>query len=128
MLLSKVDKVVSDYIVKLGLALLLPRLYLEQQLKECIVKMIQKLLVVCLLSFMTSVVSADTLLINTIEKNTTVERPDRGMSRAQVENLYGKPIKKYSPVGEPPITKWSYANITVFFEHDHVIHSVVNRK
>ena len=72
--------------------------------------------------------SADTLLIDTVEKNANVSRPDRGMSRAQVESEYGKAVKKYSAVGTPPITKWSYQSMTVYFEHDHVIHSVVNRK
>lgn len=124
----KVDKLGSNYTFKFGHTRIFPWLSLEQQFREYIVKMIQKLVIVGFLSLMTAAVSADTLLINNIEKNASVERPDRGMSRAQVESQFGKPVKKYSAIGEPPITKWSYANITVYFEHNHVIHSVVNRK
>lgn len=90
-------------------------------------KKILKLVVLGLFSFMMLPVSADTLLINTIEKNATVERPARGMTVGQVLQQYGQPTKKYAPIGQPPITKWSYANITVYFEYNHVIHSVVNR-
>ena len=91
-------------------------------------KQIKNIIVVGILFFMTSVVSANTLLIRTVEKNASVDRPDRGMTTAQVESQYGKPVKKYTAIGEPPISKWTYSNITVYFEHDHVVHAVVNRK
>ena len=37
-----------------------------------------------------------------------------------------------APVGgeaptHPPITRWSYADYTVYFENDHVVHSVLNK-
>jgi hypothetical protein len=54
-----------------------------------------------------------------------VERPTKGMSQAQVESKYGEPLEKSAAVGKPPITTWTYAEFYVYFEYDHVIHSVV---
>lgn len=61
--------------------------------------------------------------------NTTegVLRPTQGMSMATVEQRFGQPEQKSAAVGEPPITRWTYKDFTVFFEHDLVIHSVVPR-
>jgi len=28
-------------------------------------------------------------------------------------------------VGKPPISRWEYPGFVVYFEHEHVIHSVV---
>ena len=50
-----------------------------------------------------------------------------GMSMDQVNNQFGAPGEKYAAVGEPPITRWVYDHYTVYFEHDHVIHSVLHR-
>ena len=30
-------------------------------------------------------------------------------------------------VGEPPITRWEYRNMIVYFEYDRVIHAVMKR-
>jgi hypothetical protein len=54
-----------------------------------------------------------------------VLRPVRGMSMASVEQKFGQPDTKSAAVGEPPITKWTYSNFVVYFEHNVVIHSVV---
>ena len=54
-----------------------------------------------------------------------VKRPAKGMSKAQVESKYGEPLEKSAAVGNPPITTWTYAEFYVYFEYDHVIHSVV---
>jgi hypothetical protein len=29
-------------------------------------------------------------------------------------------------VGHPPITRWDYPAYSVFFEHDHVLHTVAH--
>ena len=55
-------------------------------------------------------------------------RPARGMSMSQVENQFGPPREKYPAVGQPPITRWDYDNYSVFFEYQHVLHSVVRHK
>jgi len=54
-------------------------------------------------------------------------RPRSGLSMAQVENQFGAPGEKMAAVGEPPITRWVYDHYTVYFEYDHVIHSVLHR-
>lgn len=56
-----------------------------------------------------------------------VLRPTQGMSMAEVEQQFGMPEQKFSAVGEPPIIRWQYTDFVVFFEHSHVIHSVVPR-
>jgi hypothetical protein len=57
-----------------------------------------------------------------------VETPPRGASMAVVEQKFGAPSNKSSPVGSsgktPPITKWFYPNFVVVFENDKVIHTV----
>ena len=50
--------------------------------------------------------------------------PKTGMSKAQVAQQFGEPIEKTAAVGTPPISKWKYAEYTVYFENDHVIHAV----
>lgn len=54
-----------------------------------------------------------------------VLRPVQGMTMTSVEQKFGQPQQKSAPVGEPPITKWTYPDFVVFFEHNLVIHSVV---
>ncbi len=56
--------------------------------------------------------------------------PRRGMSMSQVERQYGPPVRKLQTRGgdspkHPPINRWEYANYIVYFERNHVIHSVV---
>jgi hypothetical protein len=64
----------------------------------------------------------------TPNSSTGVLRPTRGMSMAQVEAKFGAAAEKRAAIGEPPITRWRYADFDVFFEHNLVIHSVVMRK
>ncbi|HXS73580.1 MAG TPA: hypothetical protein VN725_06000 [Rhodanobacteraceae bacterium] len=56
--------------------------------------------------------------------------PHRGMTMAQVEREYGAPARKLDTRGgdsprHPPIHRWEYANYIVYFERNHVIHSVI---
>ncbi len=53
-----------------------------------------------------------------------VPSPTRGMTMKQVEAKFGAPASKTEPVGKPPITRWDYPAFQVYFEYDHVIHSV----
>ena len=50
--------------------------------------------------------------------------PVRGMSMTEVEQHFGKPIKKSAPVGKPPISQWHYDGFVVYFEYSHVIHAL----
>lgn len=52
--------------------------------------------------------------------------PVKGMSMTTVEQQFGAPVEKKPAVGEPPITRWIYSTFTVYFEHQYVIHSVVD--
>lgn len=60
----------------------------------------------------------ETIRINALDS------PRRGMSMDKVKNEYGKPIAMSNSVGEPPITRWTYRDRIVYFEHSHVIHAV----
>ena len=54
-----------------------------------------------------------------------IEVPQRGSTMAQVEAKYGAPREKHAAVGKPPITRWDYDALSVYFENDRVIHAVV---
>ena len=50
--------------------------------------------------------------------------PSHGMSEHAVLERYGAPTQRHEAVGKPPIRRWDYADFSVYFEHDHVVHSV----
>lgn len=56
------------------------------------------------------------------------ELPLRGSTKTQVESQFGNPQSSEGPTGEPPIYFWEYPDFTVYFEADHVIHSVVKKR
>jgi hypothetical protein len=58
----------------------------------------------------------------------TAGTPTRGQSMAQVERLHGAPSERFPAVGQPPITRWVYPTMVVFFEYDHVVHAVAVRR
>jgi hypothetical protein len=70
---------------------------------------------------------ADTLKMDGMSAGSNDARPTRGMTQASVESKFGSPVAVKAAVGEPPITRWEYANFVVFFEHDRVIHAVAKR-
>jgi hypothetical protein len=49
------------------------------------------------------------------------------MTMDKVQSRFGTPSQKLAAVGQPPITRWEYPSYIVYFEYDHVIHSVVKR-
>jgi hypothetical protein len=58
------------------------------------------------------------------------DRPASGMSMESVEAKYGAPSRRVPAVGgastaQPPITRWEYPGFVVYFEHNHVVHTVV---
>jgi hypothetical protein len=59
-------------------------------------------------------------------KDSDVNTPARGMTMSQVAGKFGEPVTKVPAVGKPPISRWEYPGFVVYFEHDHVIHSVVS--
>ena len=54
--------------------------------------------------------------------------PRRGIEKSQVLAEFGEPASRGPAVGDPPITRWEYADYYVFFEYEHVIHSVVKHR
>jgi hypothetical protein len=58
-------------------------------------------------------------------KESDVATPARGMTMDQVSAKFGAPASKVPAVGTPPISRWEYPGFVVYFEHEHVIHSVV---
>jgi outer membrane protein assembly factor BamE (lipoprotein component of BamABCDE complex) len=58
-------------------------------------------------------------------KESDVTTPTRGMTMTQVAAKFGAPVTKVPAVGKPPISRWEYPGFVVYFEADHVIHSVV---
>ena len=58
-------------------------------------------------------------------KESDVATPRRGMTMEQVASKFGSPGTKGPAVGKPPISRWEYPGFIVYFEADHVIHSVV---
>ncbi len=56
-----------------------------------------------------------------------IDTPSLGLSKSQVDSIYGSPMNKTGPVGEPAIYTWEYEYFNVFFENEHVIHAVVKK-
>ena len=52
-------------------------------------------------------------------------RPVKGLSMAYVEKKFGIAEHISDAIGKPPITIWTYPEFIVYFEYNHVIHSVV---
>ena len=53
--------------------------------------------------------------------------PRRGSTMDTVRSQYGEPEKAYAAVGQPPITRWEYPAFSVYFEHSHVIDTVMRK-
>lgn len=84
------------------------------------------------LGSLSSLAQADTLLIDRVKRETSISMPHRGMSMDSVISSFGEPEQRLAAVGgestqHPPITRWVYANFTVYFEHSHVVNAVANR-
>jgi hypothetical protein len=82
---------------------------------------------VALLLAFGSLANAETINMSGATAGSDDGRPSRGMTQASVESKYGSPVSVNAAVGEPPISRWEYADFVVFFEYDKVIHAVVKR-
>ena len=72
--------------------------------------------------------SADVLLLDSIQSAPALETPRRGISMSKVSQQFGDPLAQHGAVGDPPISRWDYNGYSVFFEHDLVLHSVITRQ
>jgi len=96
------------------------------------VKLLISLSLTIALASINPIASADTLLIDVIAASPSnsadgLSRPSRGQSMDQTRAQYGNPVEEKPWVGDPPITRWIYDQYTVYFEHEHVINTVVHR-
>ena len=82
----------------------------------------------CLLGILIATpVLADTLLIERVQRSDSAAMPNRGSTMDTVRSQYGEPEKAYPAVGQPPITRWEYPAFSVYFEHSHVIDTVMRK-
>lgn len=83
-------------------------------------------IIICCLMIGAPVAMADVLLLEGIqaERATATQRPSRGTSMERVEAMFGMPTNRHAAVGAPPIARWEYPGFVVYFEHQHVIHTV----
>ena len=78
---------------------------------------------------LTALAAGDVLQIPLSQQgDSKLPRPGKGMSKAEVEKLFGTPAQVQGPVGQPPITRWHYPEYVVTFEYDHVVHTVLKHK
>jgi hypothetical protein len=53
--------------------------------------------------------------------------PKMGTSQTSVRSSWGEPQAIRGPVGEPPIAQWVYQDFIVYFEGNHVLHTVLKQ-
>lgn len=83
------------------------------------------LLAVASVGFITPVSAEDIRVpVGQQSQDTSQEVPRTGLTKAAVKEKFGEPIQESAPVGNPPITRWTYSDFVVYFEYDHVIRSV----
>ena len=53
--------------------------------------------------------------------------PSTGQNKTNVASSFGQPLQTSGSIGDPPISRWEYDQFYVYFEYDHVIHSVLKK-
>lgn len=72
---------------------------------------------------------AETIKIGVSEQageNKNINRPQIGMTMDKVKEYFGNPAQISGPTGKPAIYQWKYADFSVYFEGEYVIHSVLH--
>jgi len=69
---------------------------------------------------------ADVLILQEVRQVERMDLPRNGQRMQDVESHFGAPEQRHAAVGEPPITRWDYADYSVYFEHDRVLFSVLH--
>lgn len=78
-------------------------------------------------AFVATPATADSLLVQRIERAKASSLPRAGTPMAAVEAQYGAPTEERDAVGQPPIARWIYPAFTVYFEYDKVVNAVINK-
>jgi hypothetical protein len=89
---------------------------------------IRLLVATSLLCLAAPLAQADTVVVgDTVTvRDSQISVPTRGMRMKRVEAQFGAPKARHAPVGKPPITRWDYDGFSVYFEYDHVVHTVAS--
>jgi hypothetical protein len=87
----------------------------------------KRMLIVIACALPVQFAQADTLLVDRSARAEAAALPRRGSLKQAVETQFGAPLEKRDAVGDPPITRWVYPGFSVYFEHDHVISSVLTK-
>ena len=66
-----------------------------------------------------------TLPLGTQTLDSDLRLPQRGETKRQVLKTMGEPQEKYAVIGDPPISRWVYADFVLYFEKNLLLHSVV---
>lgn len=87
-----------------------------------------KLPLALLMALAAGTAAADTLVVDGKVQlaPATQELPRRGSSMTTVEGRFGAPRARHAAVGQPPITRWDYETFSVYFEYQHVLHTVAH--
>jgi len=86
-------------------------------------------LLIALLLSLSSLAHAEEIRIPLGEQgDISIEKPQKGQLKAEVEAQFGEPKDWTEAKGQPPISSWQYENFVVYFESDVVIHSVLVHK
>lgn len=78
-----------------------------------------------------SAAQADTVVIplgNQAPEMQTANRPQKGQSTESVRQQFGTPLKQTPAVGDPPISRWTFADFVVYFESGSVVHTVLKHR
>jgi len=88
---------------------------------------VKKIILIILINIFTVSAHAEVIKIGLSKQgNYSLETPSIGMDLSEVKSTFGAPLSTKGPTGQPPITLWQYDSFSVYFEGEHVIHSVIH--
>jgi hypothetical protein len=69
---------------------------------------------------------ADVLIIDEVRQVESMDLPENGQTKSDIESKFGSPQQRNGAVGDPPISSWDYGTYSVYFEYDRVLFSVLH--
>lgn len=81
-----------------------------------------------LILFSVDLIADEIIIPITMQSEQSISKPEKSQSMAQVEKLFGQPLRKIQSTGVPAIDRWRYPDFTVYFENEKVIHAVLHHK
>ena len=86
-----------------------------------------RMVLTLMLLMATVLANADVLLIEQVRQAERMTVPENGQTKADVEARFGVPVSRKAPVGDPPISDWTYEHWDVYFEYDLVLFTVLHK-